>query len=145
MKLPFLFFLCPGKVAFPINNCISKWGGNQCDWGVRNPSWQQQTGHTNRGKQIPERGRGICIRVLTFLTYTQNGSYDRALKNLGLYFIFAFLSVWLWITQTACWNWATVSLRFFSSSVLQVSFMLTVLLHHLCSIFVLLLEAKWYN
>lgn len=58
-------------------------------------------------------------------------------KIFVLCFIFDFLSVWLWIAQTACWNWTTVSLRFFSSSVLQVSFMLTVLLHHLSSIFFL--------
>lgn len=66
IKLPFRFFLCPGNVIFLVKNCMCKWGGKQCDWGVRNPSWQQQTGITNHAKQIPERGRGICIRMLIF-------------------------------------------------------------------------------
>lgn len=52
-----------------INNCIPTWGGNQCDRGVRDPSWQLQTGITNHAKQIPKRWTGICIRALTFLIH----------------------------------------------------------------------------
>lgn len=123
---------------------MPKQGGNQCDWGVRNPSWQQQTGITNHAKQIPERGRGIHIRVLTFLMYTPNGSYDRALKNLCSLFHFYFsFSVAVNCTDCILEDSNSFPQVFLQVCFMKVSFMLTVLLHHLCYIFLLQLEAMW--
>lgn len=141
--LPFFLSSVVDQV-FSINNCMPTWAGNQCEWRVTYPSWQLRTGIANHAKQIPERGTGICMRAFTFLIHTPNGSYNRALKNLcSLFHFCCSLSIAVHCINCVLELSNSSPLVFLQFYFIKVSFMQTTLLHNLCSITLLQLEARW--
>lgn len=125
-----------------INNCMPTWGGNQCDWGVRYPSWQLKTGITNHAKQIPERWTGICIRALTFLI---DVATKRQLQHGTQISLFS-VSFLLFFEYSCVLELSNSSPHvFLQFCFVKVFFIETTLLPHLCYILLLQLEARWQN
>lgn len=145
IKLPFLFFSVQEMLFFLLKIVCANGEGNNVTEGSGIPHGNSRLESLTMQSKFLREVEEYASECLFFLTYTPNGSYDRALKNLQSLFHFLF-SFNMAVNCTDCMqNWTTVSLRLFSSSVLQVSFMLTVLFHHLCCIFLLQLESKWYS
>lgn len=89
-------------------------------------------------------GQEYAWEHLLFLIHTPSGSYNRALKNLcSLFHFCCSLSIAVNCTNCVLEMSNSSPLFFLQFYFIKVSFMQTTLLHNLCSITLLQLEARW--